>query len=267
MVTPISAFRSVPARLGLVVPLLALASCSQGAGIVPANGDTSPSVLADRSVSSPGTAPVTSPSTSAPVSTGEPNAYPPDLPRAEGRASWILYPTFAEVIGRADVFVVGKVRVVSPGREAGSKFPLPTTVSEIEVFDVGKGPAPSSVIKVEQTGGVYRPAHAREDAKLRPAPLPSDAPEGVEPLTPGDPPEELLLEVADDPLFRPNERVALALRWVPEFELYQLLNPQGRFTIADGDRVFPILADDAAVKFLSGVGVRDLLEEVRRLAT
>lgn len=126
---------------------------------------------------------------------------------------------------------------------------------------------PSNVIKVEQTGGVYRPAHAREDAKLSPAPLPSDAPEGVKPLDPGNPPEELLLEVDDDPLFRANERVALALRWVPEFGVYQLVNPHGRFTIADDDRVVPILADDAAVRFLSGVSVGDLLEEVRRLAT
>ncbi len=266
MVIPISALRSVPARLGLVLPLIALAACSQAAS-APHNGDTSPPVVADRSVASPGTAPASSPSTSAPVATTESNGYPPDLPRAEGRASWILYPTFTDVIGRADLFVVGKVIAVSPGREAGAKFPLPTTVSEIAVSDVGKGSAPSDVIKVEQTGGVYRPAHAREDAKLSPAPLPSDAPEGVRPLDPGNPPEELLLEVDDDPLFRANERVALALRWVPEFGVYQLVNPQGRFTIADDDRVVPILADDAAVRFLSGVSVGDLLEEVRRLAT
>lgn len=258
--------RSVPVLLGLLLALLALASCGQGAAVAPTAAERSPAVLAGRSAPPPDIGTEASPAASAPDTPASSSVYPPDLPRAVARASWVLYPTFAEVIAKADLFVVGTVTAVSPGSDAGSKFPLPTTVSEIDVSEVGRGSMPGGgVIKVQQTGGVYRPVHAREDAKLSPAPLPADAPEGVEPLSPGTPPERLLLEVDDDPLFRPGERVALALRWVPEFGVYQLVNPQGRFAIGEDGRVTPILADDAAVKGLSGLSVGDLLEQVRIL--
>ena len=146
--------------------------------------------------------------------------YPPaDLPRAESVASWQEFSTFDEVVRQADLFVVGEIVAVAPGREVAETptQSLPFTNSVIRVTEVGKGTRPSTgLITVEQTGGIYRPIHAIEDAKLPPAPLPSDAPREASPLDPVVPPDALLLEVKDDPLFKVGEDVALALVWKPK---------------------------------------------------
>jgi len=194
--------------------------------------------------------------------------YPPaSLPRAEGRASWILYPSFADVVAAADLFIVGQVVEVSAGPGAGTTYPLPTTVSRVRIAQVAKGAPPADgSVRVEQTGGVYRPSHAIEDARLSPGPLPSQAPAGASPLDPGTPPQQVLLELEDDPLFRPGERLALALQWVPQRGTYRVVNPQGRFAVDEAGRVAPILRDDPAVQGLAGLAADELLERVRRLA-
>lgn len=196
----------------------------------------------------------------------EGQAYPPaDLPRAESVAEWQAFSTFEEVVREADLFVVGEIVVVKPGREV-AEIPtqrLPFTDSVIRVTEVAKGAPPSTgLITVEQVGGVYRPTHAIEDAKLPPAPLPADAPRGASPLEPVVPPDELLLEVRDDPLFKVGETVALALVWRPRSGLYQIVNPQGRFAIRSDATAQPILSDDPATEDLRGVRLDELLRRV-----
>lgn len=263
-------FRRVPLLLAALAAPIAVASCA-GPGVADgpvtvtdARGGAviqspSPESYAAQSYAAP-----SSSGTSVDAPSASSSGYPFDLPRAEGRATWILYPTFEEVIAEADLFVVGDVVSVSPGREAGATYPLPTTVSEIKISDIAKGSSPSGgLVKVAQTGGIYRPTHAISDAKLSPAPLPPEAPAGAEPLGPGTPPAEMLLEVADDPLFRPGERVALALRWVPELGVYLLVNPQGRFAVSADGLVTPTLKEDMAVDGLSGLPVAELLDRIR----
>lgn len=196
-------------------------------------------------------------------------SYPPDLPRVIGVASWELESTFDAVVEKADLFVVGEVIAVQPGREVAETptQSLPFTNSQIRVTDVGKGVPRDDEITVEQTGGVYRPTHAIEDSKLPVAPLPPDAPSGVAPLSPAAPPSKVLLELEDDPLFRVGQQVALALMWKPELNVYQIVNPQGRFAVRDDGTVQPILGDDPAVKDLAGATVEDLLQRVSAAAT
>lgn len=47
------------------------------------------------------------------------SAYPVGVRRAETRVEGILFPTLAEVIAESDLFIVGGVLAVSPGRAAG----------------------------------------------------------------------------------------------------------------------------------------------------
>ena len=260
-------FHGVSALLLMIAALIAMASwAGRGAdGPVTETGASGGAVIQSPSAENP--AATSSSGTSAPEPSAASSGYSPDLPRAEGRATWILYPTFGEVIAEADLFIVGDVVSAGPGREAGTTYPLPTTVSEIRIVDIAKGSSPTvGLVSVEQTGGIHRPTHAIEDARLSPAPLPPEAPTGAKPLDPGTPPDEMLLELADDPLLRPGERVALALRWVSELEVYRLVNPQGRFAITADGFVTPILREDSAVRGLSGRTVAELLDEVRRLA-
>lgn len=192
--------------------------------------------------------------------------YPPaGLPRAESVVSWQTFSTFDEVVREADLFVVGEIVAVEPGREVAETptQSLPFTNSVIRVTDVAKGKLSSTgLITVEQPGGIYRPTHAIEDAKLPPAPLPSDAPSGASPLDPVVPPDELLLEVRDDPLFKVGENVALALVWKPKLGVYQIVNPQARFDVQTDATVQPILSDDPATKDLRGLRLDEFLRRV-----
>ena len=257
----------VPALLLMVAAPIAMASCAGSGADGPVTETDAKGGAVIQSPSAENPAAASSRGASTPAPSAAPSGYPADLPRAEGRASWILYPTLEEVIAEADLFIVGDVVSAAPGREAGATFPLPTTVSEIKIVDIAKGSSPTpGLVSVEQTGGIYRTTHAIEDARLSPAPLPPEAPTGAKPRDPGTPPDEMLLELADDPLLRPGERVALALRWVPELEVYRLVNPQGRFSITADSFVTPILSEDSAVRALAGRTVAELLGEVRLLA-
>ena len=259
-----SGARSPSVARAALVSLLAVAACTGDAGTAPSVG---PSSQAARTPQPLANERAVAPDQDTASASAEPAlAYPPDLPRAEGRATWLLYATFAEVVAEADIFIVGSVVSVGPGREAGQKYPLPTTVSEIKVSDTGKGSiAAETVIKVEQAGGVYQPVHAAEHAGLPIGELPPEAPAGAQPLDPGKPPSEMLLEIVDDPLFRPGERVVLALRWVDQFGVYRLVGPQGRFVVGSDGRVNPMLTDDAAVRSLAGRQASELVDLARSL--
>jgi hypothetical protein len=192
-------------------------------------------------------------------------AFPPDLPRVVGSASWPLYSSFDEVVQRADVFVIGTVVAVAPGREVADETGqrLPFLNSQLRVTRIAKGTvSPGETITVEQTGGVNRPTHAIEDAKLSPAPLPSDAPSGVRPRPPVAPPAAILLELEGDPLFKPGEETALALVWKPELGVYQILNPQCRFNVRPDETVMPVLRDEPAVQGPAGKTVDELVRAV-----
>lgn len=200
---------------------------------------------------------------------GEGGVYPPrGLSRIYATASWPLYSTFDGVISEADVFVIAEVVDVRPGRTAGDPA-LPFTDVDLLVTDVGRGSvSPGRVITLEQTGGVYRAAHAAQDAKGSVEPLPSEAPAGAQPYPPAEITDSpVVLELRDDPLLAIGQRVAVALLWNVDLELYQLVNPQGRFSVDVNGRVHPARVDDPAVRRLDGLTVQDLLERVRSVQT
>jgi len=191
---------------------------------------------------------------------------PPELARIYAMASWPLFSSFDEVVDRSDLFVIGVVDGVRPGRMVGDPA-LPFTNVDLAVIQAALGSiARGAVLTVEQTGGVYRPTHAASDARLPVAPLPSEAPAGMQPYPPPEISDDpVVLEVRDDPLLRVGERVALALVWKPDLALYQLVSPQGRFNIDPFDRVHPQRQDDPAVGGFDGVSVGELIARVKAI--
>jgi len=78
-----------------------------------------------------------------------------------------LFSSFDEVVDRSDLFVIGLVDGVRPGRMVGHPA-LPLTNVDLAVIQVALGStARGAVLTVEQTGGVYHPTHAASDARLR----------------------------------------------------------------------------------------------------
>ncbi len=257
------------APCSLAAVLLA-AGCAGGAQPAGGIGGDDPGAQA-----SPGIAAAHPPSRASVPTTGQEvlagggNDYPPrGLPRIYATASWPLYSTFDGVVSEADLFVVAEVVGVRPGRTVGDPA-LPFTNADLLVTDVGRGNAsPGRVITLEQTGGIYRPTHAAQDAKGSVEPLPSEAPVGAQPYPPADITDSpVVLELRDDPLLAIGQRVAVALRWNAGLELYQLVNPQGRFRVDANGRVHPARLDDPAVQMLDGLTVQDLLELVRSVPT
>lgn len=244
---------------------LTLAACAPGGAAVPA--------AADRGEGFSGSKPSAEPSLTPPPASSKPNAgrnlsawpYPEDLPRTYATASWPLFKTFDGVLAEADVFVVGEVVAVRSGRTFGDVQPLPSTDVDLLVTGVGKGELRANdIVTLTQTGGLYRPTHIVNDAKGSVAPLPPDAPPGAQPYPP--PPanaEPVLLELQDDPLLRVGERVGLALRLVPDLDVYVLLNPQGRFNVDSAGRVHVVRKEDEALAGLDGLTVEQLLARVR----
>jgi hypothetical protein len=183
--------------------------------------------------------------------------------------SWPYLSSFEEIVQAADIFIVGEVVAVEPGVTTS---PMPKSDSKIRVTAFAKGSPPADgIVSVQQSGGIQDQTENNKDfaGSGSPAPLPPEAPPGAEPLPPRPTlPPFMLLEFDDDPIFRVGERVALALRWYPSLEMYQVVvGPQGRFQIDDQDRVHPMDPDDPAVAPLDGLTVDELLARVGPIAT
>lgn len=248
---------------------LTMAACAPGGAAVPP--------AADRGDGYGGSKPPAETSLTPPRASSKPNAdsplsvwpYPEELPRTYATAAWPLFKTFDGVLAEADVFVVAEVVAVRSGRTFGDVQPLPSTDVDLLVTNVGKGELRAKdIVTLTQTGGLYRPTHIVNDAKGSVAPLPSDAPPGVEPYAPPsltDTP--VLLQLDDDPLLRVGERVALALRWVPDLKVYVLLNPQGRFNVDLAGGVHVVRKDDPAVAGLENLTIEQLIARVGAAAT
>jgi hypothetical protein len=193
-----------------------------------------------------------------------------NLPRLQASGHYNYFLSFEAVVRAADLMVAAEVVSVQPGRRVadhtGTDF-LPFTNVGLRVTDVAKGAAPAGVtLTFEQTGGVYRPTRAIADSRGQEAPLPPDAPAGMRPLPPAPVPDrDVLYELREDPLLNVGDRVVLALVWKPGLGLFQLVNPQGRFTVDAKGKVHTLLHSDPAVGKLDGLPKYALLELAARV--
>lgn len=186
-------------------------------------------------------------------------------------ASWVGYPSFEQIVRKADLVVAAQVTATAAGRKVtdftGTDV-TPFTNVRLRILDVGKGSAtPGDLITVEQYGGMYRPSHAIADSRLPQATVPPAAGPGVQPPPRVQIPDrDVLLELREDPLLKTGERVVLPLVWSAELNLYQRFASQGRFSIDDGGRVHPVLRDDPVVAPLDGISLGELLAVIRRVS-
>lgn len=187
-----------------------------------------------------------------------------------GEGSWPSVDSFEELVDGADLFVIGEVTNVAPSVGPDDVLPdvMPSTNSTMLVTSILAGHSETAqTITVSQTGGLYWPAHMIEDHKKTVAPLPPDADPGASPRGPASIAPLYFLELADDPLFRFGERVAIALDWNPTLSAYVLATgPQSRFSIDENDRVHPVAHSNEVVAPLDGITVADLAQRVAAAA-
>lgn len=187
------------------------------------------------------------------------------LPVVYSEASWRTFSSLELLIDNSEVILIGRAIKSEPGRlvpdDASSVgLPFMNTWIEAEIVLKGKVSKDEQII-VEQTGGEYVRTHYIEDLQLPILPLPPEAGETEAAFQERQRELEeqrknaqlkVWLEMRDNPLFVPGERVVLFLNWKPELGVYQLSSIQGRFYIDENDQLVPMLQENPVSQVFAG---------------
>lgn len=197
------------------------------------------------------------------------------LPRKYTTAVWPTFQSLEALVENSDSIIVGRAIRREPGRlvpDSSSSVGMPFMNTSIAVIDVLKGNLlKGEQVVVEQTGGEYIPTHYLENLKEPVQPLPPEAGETQEAFQERqqqreeeqrNAPSKVWLEIKDDPLFVAGERAVLFLTWKSELGVYQIISPQGRFSLDENNKLVPIWQDNTVTKVFDNKSLNVLKDAI-----